>query len=71
MKCSCCKGVYHPVTGHRWTALIRLCGPCARGWLGWLKLRTNMMNARIKNKLSGKKISFSDNAVKSIIGDED
>lgn len=39
-RCSACGGVYHEATGHRHSDRTRLCGPCARDWLAWLKRHT-------------------------------
>jgi hypothetical protein len=37
MQCSSCRGVYHEATGHRFTANVQICGPCARHFVTWLK----------------------------------
>jgi len=67
MKCTICNQPYHPSTGHRWCESTVLCGTCAKDFLRWLKLRMDHMDAKIKDKKSGEKISFSDNAAKSTI----
>lgn len=36
-ECTACHGVYHPATGHAFSATAQLCGPCARHYLRWLK----------------------------------
>lgn len=40
MKCSACKGPFHPATGHQLSAQSQLCGPCARDFKAWLKHQT-------------------------------
>jgi hypothetical protein len=69
MNCIICKGPYHKSTGHMWSEEVVLCGRCAKDFCQWLKLRMNHMDAKIRDKRSGEKISFSDNAAKSVIGD--
>lgn len=39
-RCSACKGVYHEATGHRFSARARLCGPCAREFVKFLRQHT-------------------------------
>jgi len=70
-KCSSCQGPWSEPTGHCHTILVRLCGPCARDWVRWLKQREGSMRARLRNKRSGERQeeSFSDCAARSIIGD--
>jgi hypothetical protein len=40
-RCSACKGVWHPATGHRHSDKTVVCGPCARHFFGWVKTHTN------------------------------
>ena len=43
MNCMACKGPFHPATGHQFTPgpgvspMAVLCGPCARGFVTWVK----------------------------------
>ncbi len=36
-RCSACGGVYHEATGHAFSPTTRLCGPCARNMVAWVK----------------------------------
>lgn len=39
-RCSSCKGVFHPQTGHAHSAAVVICGPCARRFFAWLERHT-------------------------------
>jgi hypothetical protein len=36
-ECSACKGPFHPATGHYHTENVKICGPCAKHFVSWLK----------------------------------
>ena len=66
MRCAACKGVYHPITGHVFTEETVLCGPCAREFYKWYKLRMAQMDHPTKKSKGG---TFSAAVVKSIHGE--
>ena len=68
MICKCCQAPYHPSTGHMWSPDFVLCGRCAKDWLDWYKRRMAQMHAKLKNKITGKRMeeSFADCVAKSI-----
>lgn len=71
MKCRICKSPYHEATGHILSENFVLCGRCAKDFCLWYKRRMGQMHAKLKNKLTGKRMeeSFADNAARSIIAD--
>lgn len=40
MSCFCCKGVYHPSTGHMFSDAVVYCGPCIRHFIMFVKSHT-------------------------------
>jgi hypothetical protein len=58
-KCSACGGPFHPATGHYHQADVRVCGPCMRHFVDWVKTHT-------KGKYGHPKSSFYDAAATSI-----
>lgn len=40
MSCSACHGPFHPATGHAHSERTQLCGPCAREFMDWVRVRT-------------------------------
>lgn len=37
MRCSACTGVFHPATGQYLSEKTRLCGPCTKHFVTWVK----------------------------------
>ncbi len=37
MKCSACKGAWHPATGHAHGPMCRLCLRCTQDYIAWIK----------------------------------
>lgn len=48
MQCSACLGPFHPATGHEFSERTRLCGPCARDMMEWVRLRTSPRGKKSK-----------------------
>jgi hypothetical protein len=38
--CAACGGAAHDATGHRWSAKVLVCGPCARRFFKWAQGHT-------------------------------
>ena len=64
MKCSACKGMYHPATGNAWTKNLVLCRGCTLDFVRWLKGREIQFSRPWKRPPS--KMSFIDAALTSI-----
>ena len=47
-KCSACRGVYHPATGHVHSNNTVLCGPCTRHYFAWVVSHTNHRYGKVR-----------------------
>lgn len=64
MRCTSCRGVWHPSTGSLLGRGTCLCLRCTLDFIAWLKLREGAMGARIKKH--GGAPSFTECALTSI-----
>lgn len=50
MRCANCGGPWHEATGHVLSPVTPtvLCGPCARGYLAWLRGHTNRRWGKVR-----------------------